>query len=1419
MRLYYFNCAVLLLVVCPLAAFGEDLVVSGESVTIDTDMEIDGSIFVENGGILTIRNAHVTYTVSLAVTGPAGSNSVTKAEHITVSGDAPGSMVRQLLPGQAWAEGAEQTSWLSEMWVFNPGSSKSVELGFWPNDIDNSNAVSLRTIDIAAGSYLAEDDLLEFLGVPFNSVGTVFLDFELDGSRDQPLVTGARTYNDVEDGTFGQYIWAVGPDAEAELSMVLPGAIRSEAFRTNLGLVNGGTADLPFTVTLLGATKSYTILPQSSRQLNDIFAALGISDNGIGTAVVTAHGPGGAAYLSIIDNFTGDPTYLGPLTLMTEAYLPGCARAPGALGTQWYSDAIFANLGAAAVDITLEFLVNGRNNTSGGPTETFALPAGETLLLPDLVGEVLDSSGVGTVRFAATAPVYSWARTYNLETTDDGEATYGQTILPTSAVEMIAAGTEIAYLFARGDESFRTNVACFNPENSAATLTLTAFDDHADQVGQSTYPVQPRSGTQVNNIFEALSLQYDTEVTVIATMDVSSSGYLSLVDNATGDGITVFPTVITTAGCPVPSLTLTAPASACAGDTITLSWTASTADAEVSIDGIGVGLPAVGSQQISMTGTTTFVGRASNDCGTGSDATVTVQAVSSISIVSLTADSANVSLGESVTLGWSLNAAPTEQKLSITGIGDVDLDVSDRTFSFQPQAVGTVTAALDVASACGSDSSSIEIVVAGAGNRKWHASGFGGAGNFLIVKFDPANQGVAYAVSDVAGPMYSSDGGRSWVARAAGLGNYEVSSLAIDPFDSSTLYAGSGALGDSLRRGMYVTTDSGLKWQVLDNTTDNGITYRKYRTSDTIAPHPSVQGTILTGSRSVGIWRTTDGGTSWVQVHQPPTISVAPFNDGTVEDDPASPYPAPVAAVIFDSGSSGTVYAGYDGAGVFKSTQDGALGTWQDITQGLASNPRVKGLAVGAGGNLYVALGFQGLYRSSDGGLTWRAKSQGMSFLSRDNWVTSVTADPVDPNTVYVTVWTFDFSQVWVSHDAGDSWSPLFDVLEDEGSISNLTRDVTNNPTGVWTGSYPEPTQRLAIDPADTDHLLISTYWSIYGSEDGGFNWTERSAGAQGTCVTNIVVDRGQPDTIYASHMDAGVLTSTDGGASWQTAVPTEYDETINGQFWNVRVAGGGSSNTIVYTTSDPWSGSDGQVLKSTDGGATWNQVFSNPRPDGEWMSGAMLGLAIDPSDSSTVYITQDGGEVYRSTDGGSTWASTTGQPDDCSFTYALEVDGDGRVFAGTLFGGLWRSSDSGGTWQRVLTSQNEVFRLAISSDTIYAAAGDGNLWSSSDGGDTWFNLTGFTPVDWGDEVNDQGWAVAIDPADPDHIAFGVQDSFHPADTGSGAYESTDGGATWTLINDGLGVRSPVTFAFASDGALFAGTWCGGIWKLPAASR
>ena len=698
--------------------------------------------------------------------------------------------------------------------------------------------------------------------------------------------------------------------------------------------------------------------------------------------------------------------------------------------------------------------------------------------------------------------------------------------------------------------------------------------------------------------------------------------------------------------------------------------------------------------------------------------------------------------------------------------------------------------------------------------RRWQASGFGGAGAFVTLHFDTQQPGVIYATSDVAGVFRSSDQGEHWEMRSLGLGNYEVSSFAIDPFDSHTLYAGVGAFANSHHAGLYISHDEGLTWQPLGNSRVQQIDFRVQRTINAIAPNPQHQGVIVSGSRSKGIWRSTDGGTTWVQVMPTPTTDLPPFNSGAgagVVDKEGENYPAPVMVVRFDPTQADLVYAALYGIGVFKSNEGGAQGTWQAVNNGLPAKPALHDLIVAVDGALYLAAGPEGIFKSNNQGASWQTinGSGNGAIPLQDFRVLSLAADPTNSSRLYFTQERVDnpsrlHPAVWRSNDGGANWAPI---------SANVATDPIHSPPDLWWFD-PISSWRVTVDPLQPNRLFF-LLGGIYRSEDGGAQWRNQIVGAQDTCVTDLLVDfdpTGGPDQIYATHLDAGLLLSSDEGESWQMVMPSSVAQRTDfaGHYWRMAIVRNGSEKHFFVTVA-PWLHPHHQVLHSTDG-VNWQALFTASVPDGDRGLG-QLNLAVDPSHPGIVYIAPDGGAVQKSSDFGQSWAPTAAQPNATRFE-DLAVDSGGRLFAATFFEGLWRSQDGGASWQQVLTERSLVRHLTTADNTIYAAAEDGNLYRSSDGGDSWQALTDFPFNNDSDGGSTEAVAVAVDPTDGNHLALSRYDSWHSADQGDGVYESVDGGASWQPINEGLRYPRVNALAFGRNGTLFAGTTCGGLWRL-----
>jgi len=195
--------------------------------------------------------------------------------------------------------------------------------------------------------------------------------------------------------------------------------------------------------------------------------------------------------------------------------------------------------------------------------------------------------------------------------------------------------------------------------------------------------------------------------------------------------------------------------------------------------------------------------------------------------------------------------------------------------------------------------------------------------------------------------------------------------------------------------------------------------------------------------------------------------------------------------------------------------------------------------------------------------------------------------------------------------------------------------------------------------------------------------------------------------------------------------------------------------------------------------------------------------LAIGGALHAPVVAGTNFGTVYRSADSGATWLDTTGDFSSDPNVYALAAMGP-LLFAGTE-NGVYRSRNNGGTWDALGTSMmgagTFVTALAVSGANVYAGTEGHGLFYSTDSGTTWSAASGLV------NANVHTFAV-VDSSASSPVMF--------AGTEIGVYRSLNGGASWSKMSSGLSTLN--VFAMTSlgtDGGLFAGTYGGGIFLSP----
>jgi photosystem II stability/assembly factor-like uncharacterized protein len=503
------------------------------------------------------------------------------------------------------------------------------------------------------------------------------------------------------------------------------------------------------------------------------------------------------------------------------------------------------------------------------------------------------------------------------------------------------------------------------------------------------------------------------------------------------------------------------------------------------------------------------------------------------------------------------------------------------------------------------------------------------------------------------------------------------------------------------------------------------------------------------------IFKTVDGGVSWKTVYV-----------GTVESN-----------LAIDPVHPATLYAGAIGPIVIKSTDGGA--TWKPSANGLPPDPVLvpRLLAVDPRDPRRLLLSYgQGLWRSADAGASWQPADAGLpggaNQLIEDIAISAGAAFVATPGGVYRSV------------DGGRSWAPVGDGLP------------------------ASPTSALAVAPSDRRTVYASVSGEgLYLSRDDGASW-RRVAGPENAYTQALTVSPRSFRTLYA--IIAGhPVRSQDGGAHWTDldGVPRALDLAVD-------------SRGTVYAGG---AGPPGGVFRSDDSGATWTRRIQGltalPTTD----------MAVDPEDPSRIWAAY-ANALYRTANGGRRWVRVPG-PSGLLLTGPLAIGAGSQVYAEGRDNngkGIWTADRDGASWRQLLGSPEitriDTFRLASDLSTLYVAGSDlfnqEAVYRSTDGGATWQLRSSGAPLPApGPGCRIEDLAVAASNAAVLYLAGSTYDPAIPG-CRSTVIRSDDGGATWTSLAGGppVGVVSHLAVDPRDPRVVYAGTGDGltpgdGLWK------
>lgn len=391
--------------------------------------------------------------------------------------------------------------------------------------------------------------------------------------------------------------------------------------------------------------------------------------------------------------------------------------------------------------------------------------------------------------------------------------------------------------------------------------------------------------------------------------------------------------------------------------------------------------------------------------------------------------------------------------------------------------------------------------------------------NRIII--DPQNPDVAIAHQGYVAPgigdrgpgdMYlTTDGGSGWRLMPAPL---NVVDLAMASSTPDVLYV-AGTVGNEGEGLVYMSEDLGENWTLITQEALESI-------PQVLTVDPTNPDILYVGTFTRGVYRTTDGGTTW-------TRADAGFLGGGQIGLALHPYDN---NIIF---ATSNVYGiGWDrAAGTIEKSTDGGK-TWVQVEGSPSSvvviavdpvNPDViyagtgEGSAEDAPPNATV--GFSGVYKSIDSGDTWTAINEGLTFGS----VSSLMINSSDTATVFAGTGVRAYggglpgAGIFKSTDAGETWRKV--------NMSDLS------------------VQAIVMDPQSNNIVYAATMGGgVYKSTDGGENWFSADSGLDNLMIYAVAIDPGNPDTLYAGsnpfygtgqddRENAGVYKSEDAGGTW----------------------------------------------------------------------------------------------------------------------------------------------------------------------------------------------------------------------------------------------------------------------------------------------
>lgn len=614
----------------------------------------------------------------------------------------------------------------------------------------------------------------------------------------------------------------------------------------------------------------------------------------------------------------------------------------------------------------------------------------------------------------------------------------------------------------------------------------------------------------------------------------------------------------------------------------------------------------------------------------------------------------------------------------------------------------------------------------------------------------PTQPSVFYIGVNNGGVWKTNDYGRTWKPIFDQMGTGSVGDIAVSESNPNVVYVGCGegiqrpdlSVGD----GVYKSTDAGKTWKNMglkDGQQIGGIVIdpkNENRVFVAVLGHPYGPNTER------GVYRSLDGGNTWERV------LYKDENTGAVQ-------------ISFDPNNSDILYA---------DLWAGRQGPWEN---GQWNGPE------------------SGLYKSTDGGKTWKHLTKGLPTPAQGLGRIGFGIAPTNSNRLYATVDAGRYGGIYRSDDAGESWQ----LMSSDGRYWGRGSDFAE----------------VKVDPTNAD-IVYSANVVTWKSVDGGKTWTGFRGAPGGDDYHRIWINPLNPKIMLIA-LDQGGIVTVNGGETFSSFYnqPTAqfYHVSTDNQF-PYNVYGGQQESGSVGITSrgndgqisfrdwhpvgveeygyvapdplDPYIIYGGKITKYDKRTGQVQNVAPEAVRSGKYRFVRTAPVLFSPIDPKTLYFA--GNVIFKTRDGGNSWQTISPDLTRESWDVPASV-------------GIYTSEE-----MKKMPRRGVVYTVAPSYqdiNTIWAGTDDGYIQLTRDGGKNWKNVTPPEITSWS----------KISLMDAGHFdnntVYAAVNRIRCDDMQPYAYKTHDGGKTWQRITNGLPANEPINVVREDPkrkGLLYAGS-------------